>query len=308
MQHRDADDQAWSDLAIVTGTSYALGADENPAEAEGTWRYRARAVDSSGASGLFSDASDARQGRPHRAASAGPAPHDPPAYADWYADSALVDVADNGDPLLQDGSAGTGVAPSSFDASFLVTSSGDVARTVQDNVGNASSPGTLTVKVDAGAPHVAFTDCPSAPLAIGPATPCTGSQPTPSLAWQGMRAAPSPSPRPRRAPRASRPRWPRTTSATTRRTRAPRATYVTGYEFDGFYGNRISNSGFNRVAAGSVVPLRFSLDGPRRRGDHDTLGLDVLAASQPQLVQVACPRRGAVAQPQDARRDPGARA
>ena len=45
------------------------------------------------------------------------------------------------------------------------------------------------------------------------------------------------------------------------------------------------------------MPLRFSLDGPRLRGDRDTFGLDVLAESQPQPAQVACPRRGSVAEP-----------
>ena len=251
VQHRDADNGVvglWP--SSPTPRVRARRGRGARAEREGTWRYRARAVDATGASGLFSDASEAV--KVDRTAPRAPALalHDPPAYADWSADSALVDIyADNGDPLLQDGSAGTGVASSSFDASFLVTSPG-MSRGDKDNVGNACPAGHAGRRgqTPAGAPHVAFTELP-----LGAAR----HRIQPHRALGRHLAA----------------------------------------EVSGVAGDASSTMTFNRVAAGSVVPLRFSLDGPRRRGDRDTLGLDVLADSQPQLAQVACPRRGSVAQP-----------
>src|SRR6185437_1434024 len=62
----------------------------------------------------------------------------------WYRDSIAVSFTDNGDPVLADGSPGSGVEPSSltepetFDTSGQHTASGTVA----DGAGNVSSPGT----------------------------------------------------------------------------------------------------------------------------------------------------------------------
>jgi hypothetical protein len=100
------------------------------------------------------------------------APNTPSAAADrapdyaggggWYKDSVTVSFTANGDPLLSDGSAGSGVneatlsAPQTFNTDGAHTASGTVA----DNVGNVSAPGTLTVQVDASAPSLEV-NCPS---------------------------------------------------------------------------------------------------------------------------------------------------
>jgi hypothetical protein len=297
VQHRDADDDGWSDLAIVAGTSYAFGAGENPAEGEGTWRYRVRAVDSTSTSGLFSAASDpvkVDRTRPHAPTLA---LHDPPAYGDWYADSALVDVTDNGDPLLQDNSAGTGVAPSSFDASFTVTETGTVTRSVQDNVGNASASSSLGVKVDRHDPEVAFSDCPAAPLAIGRAHTvhwaATDSESGIAGEASGSVALDTSSPGTRSVAA------PQVSDHVGHRSADPGATcrYSVGYDFDGFYGKRIDNDGFNRLNAGSAIALKFSLDGPRTPGRPHGFGLGVLASDQPQATKVVCPKHGSMGQP-----------
>jgi hypothetical protein len=86
----------------------------------------------------------------------------------WHRDSVTVSFADNGDPLLADGSAGSGVdpasvpAPQTFDRSGTFTASG----TVSDRAGRVSASRSLTVKVDADPPSSTLT-CPSSPVTLG---------------------------------------------------------------------------------------------------------------------------------------------
>jgi hypothetical protein len=78
-----------------------------------------------------------------------------------------VSFADNGDPLLADGSAGSGVDPSSLTApqTFNTNGAHEASGTVADKAGNVSAPGTLTVQLDASAPTVKAS-CPP-PVSIG---------------------------------------------------------------------------------------------------------------------------------------------
>ena len=105
------------------------------------------------------------------------APNAPTAAADrapdyaggggWYKDTVTVSFTDNGDPLLSDGSPGSGVDPSSIPAPQTFSTDGSylASGTVADNAGNVSEPGSQTVQVDATAPS-AEASCP-APVSIG---------------------------------------------------------------------------------------------------------------------------------------------
>jgi hypothetical protein len=138
-------------------------------EGEGTWTYRV---------------TESNEGSPSEPSAASvevkvdeTAPNAPSANADrapdyaggggWYANSVTVSFTDNGDPLLSDGSAGSGVDLGTLSGSqtFNTDGSHEASGTVADNVGNVSSTGTLSVQVDASAPSVEAS-CP-APVSIG---------------------------------------------------------------------------------------------------------------------------------------------
>jgi lysophospholipase L1-like esterase len=80
----------------------------------------------------------------------------------WYANTVTVSFSDNGDALLSDGSEGSGVNGATLSApqTFNTDGSHEASGTVADNVGNVSSPGTLSVQVDVSAPTVEAS-CPA---------------------------------------------------------------------------------------------------------------------------------------------------
>jgi hypothetical protein len=80
----------------------------------------------------------------------------------WYKDTVTVSFSDNGDPLLADGSPGSGTNPATLSGpqTFSTDGSHTASGTEADNVGNVSAPGTLTVQVDASAPSLEV-NCPS---------------------------------------------------------------------------------------------------------------------------------------------------
>ena len=86
----------------------------------------------------------------------------------WWRDSVTVSFADNGDPLLADGSAGSGVDPDSVPASVTYDRSGTftASGTVSDRAGRVSAAGRATVKVDADAPTSTLS-CPAEPVRLG---------------------------------------------------------------------------------------------------------------------------------------------
>ena len=85
----------------------------------------------------------------------------------WYTNTVTVSFSDNGDPLLSDGSSGSGVDLGTLSSpqTFTTDGSHEASGTVADKVGNLSAPGTLSVQVDASAPTVEAS-CP-APVKIG---------------------------------------------------------------------------------------------------------------------------------------------
>ncbi len=162
LQHQNALG-GWTTVASgISGTEYTFAAG-NP-EAEGTWTYRVSESNASSPSepSSASEAVKVDKSAPNApSASADRAP-DYPGGGGWYKDSVTVSFSSNGDPLLSDGSAGSGVneATLSPPQTFSTDGSHTASGTVADNVGNVSAPGTLTVQVDASAPTVEV-NCPS---------------------------------------------------------------------------------------------------------------------------------------------------
>jgi hypothetical protein len=160
-------------------------------EAEGTWTYRA------------TESNEGADSEPSAASAAikvdKSAPNAPTASADrapdyaggggWYKDTVTVSFTDNGDPLLSDGSAGSGVDLGSLSSPQVFNTDGshEASGTVADNVGNVSGAGTLTVQVDASAPTVKAS-CP-APVSIG--TPGVKATITASDGQSGLAVDPS---------------------------------------------------------------------------------------------------------------------
>jgi hypothetical protein len=106
----------------------------------------------------------------------------------WYKDSLTVSFTGNGDPLLADDSAGSGVASvtgsQTFDSTNVDPTTGafSVDGTATDKAGNVSAKTTVTGKVDRQAPTASFTDCPAAPVLLNSSHTIhwTASDPAPS--------------------------------------------------------------------------------------------------------------------------------
>lgn len=81
---------------------------------------------------------------------------------DWWADTVTVTATGAGDPLLADGSAGSGVDPGSVPAPQTFATSGRqvASASVSDVAGNVSRATRLTVRVDADAPTTTLR-CPA---------------------------------------------------------------------------------------------------------------------------------------------------
>jgi len=165
LEHADANDASYGVVASdLDSRSHALSS-----EGEGTWTYRVKGADAGlGLETAYSPASDpvvvdkSAPAAPTLTADRMP---DYSGGGGWYEDTVTVSFAANGDPALQDGSAGTGVDASSIPAAVTKSTSGahTVNGTVADSVGNVSAAGTLGVQVDATVPNVGVT-CPAAVL------------------------------------------------------------------------------------------------------------------------------------------------
>jgi hypothetical protein len=157
----------WSVVeAGLTSPTYTFGSG-NP-ESEGTWTYRVTESNESGASEpSVSSEVKVDQTSPNTPSANADRSPDYAGGGGWYKDSVTVSFSDNGDPLLADGSAGSGVNPGTLSApqTFTTDGSHEASGTVADNAGNTSSAGTLSVLLDASAPTVEAS-CP-APVKIG---------------------------------------------------------------------------------------------------------------------------------------------
>ncbi len=162
LQHKNASG-GWNDVASgLTSPTYAFTGG-NP-EDEGTWTYRVTASNESPDSEPSGASEEIKvdETAPNAPTASADRPPDFAGDGGWYKDSVTVSFAENGDPLLSDGSAGSGVNPASIPAPQVFNTDGahEASGTVSDNVGNVSAPGSLTVQVDASPPSIEVT-CPA---------------------------------------------------------------------------------------------------------------------------------------------------
>ncbi|HEX3433210.1 MAG TPA: hypothetical protein VHT25_04020 [Solirubrobacteraceae bacterium] len=151
---------------MATGISSLQYASTGSGEEEGTWTYRVQGFDSS--TNLTTAWSPTSQ--PVKIDKTPPtpptaSPDRAPDYAGgggFYKDTVTVSFSEASDPLLSDGSSGSGINPASISSpqTFTTDASHTAQGTEADNVGNLSSPASLTVQVDASAPTVEIS-CPA---------------------------------------------------------------------------------------------------------------------------------------------------
>ena len=162
LQHQNAQG-GWS--TVATGLSkreYAFTA--GSPEAEGTWTYRVSESNETAGSGYSEESAPVKVDQT--------APVTPTASADrapdyagkggWYKNTVTVTFTANGDPVLADGSPGSGIEPASLTPPQTFTESGahTASGTVADKAGNVSAAGTLRVQVESTPPSLEIT-CPS---------------------------------------------------------------------------------------------------------------------------------------------------
>jgi hypothetical protein len=169
LQHHNSASEEWSPVASgIEALTYEF---TGAGEGEGTWRYRVQGTDPSvPATTEWSPPSEPVKVDKSAPGAPSASPDRAPDYAGgggWYKDTVKVSFSDNGDPLLSDGSAGSGVDLGTLSGPQTFTTDGahEASGTVADNAGNLSSPASLSVQVDASAPSVEAS-CP-APVKIG---------------------------------------------------------------------------------------------------------------------------------------------
>lgn len=275
LQHRDADDPLFT--AAATTSSPAHHFSTSAPETEGTYRYRVAADDGNHAS-AFSPAStqvvvDRSAPTPPTAATDRPPEH--VGAPSWWRDTVNVGFGGSVDPALQDGSPGSGVASTTAAQAFSTSGPHTATGSATDSAGNGSSLTSLTVHVDAEAPHVGFTSCPgdvilgstvaatwsASDSSSGLATAASGSL-TLDTATIGTRSVSA------------------TASDNVGHTATATCAYRVVYDFAGFFKPLLNPPQTAVFAAGDRIAVAFTLG-----GDH---GLGVLAPGSPRSAPVAC--------------------
>ena len=155
LQQKSADG-SWETVASgLTSPEYTFSS-----APEGTWTYQVKATGESESaySAESGDVKVDRAGPPAPTASAVGSP----VFGGWYKGSAEVTFSANGRGTLPDESEGAALEGSSLTANQTISSSGThtVCGTIENVLGEKSSEGCTTVKVDATAPTVTVT-CPA---------------------------------------------------------------------------------------------------------------------------------------------------
>ena len=189
LQHQNAQG-GWSTIASALSKREYTFAAGNP-EKEDTWTYRVKESNQTAESGYSAESEPIKVDKtPPLAptASASRAP-DYTGKGGWYKNSVTVSFTANGDPVLADGSPGSGVEPASLaqPQTFNTSGSHTACGTVADKVGNVSKEGCLTVQVDATPPSLEIT-CPASVL-VG--TAGVTATVTASDAYSGLASDPS---------------------------------------------------------------------------------------------------------------------
>jgi len=222
-------------------------------EQGGTWHYRVRATDDLGNVGPWSQI-----GSDHKADTTGPTvddvTYDKEPIGGWFKDSVTVTFA-WADPLLPDGSAGSGIASHSDPPPFTTSGTHDATGTATDVAGNESTA-TREVKVDATRPTAQTVGCPRS-LTVGePGATATwtasdgesGLSSAPSGTFEFDTSAPGKGTLPGPAPEDN----------VGHTGDAPSCAYTVAYEFAGFLAP-INGSAVNVGKTGRTYPIKWRL-------------------------------------------------
>jgi hypothetical protein len=166
LEGRDADDEAWGELASGLEAAGFAFADA----AEGTWTYRVKGDDGTYGTPWSEASAPVVVDRTAPAAPAVVTGREPD-YAGaggWFRDAVRVTTADRGDPALRDGSAPSGVDPATVAGPETLTASATVVRSVRDRAGNGSEVTVLPLQVDTAVPSLRL-DCPASVVLGGSA-------------------------------------------------------------------------------------------------------------------------------------------
>lgn len=245
--------------------------------AEGTWDHRVQATDGNLTSASSPTSTDVVVDR--TAPTLPTASTDrPPEYADgggWFADQVTVSFAGSTDPDLVDGSTGSGVASYSSPQVFSTSGSHTASGLARDGAGNATAQVSLAVQVDATAPTVTFSGCPT-DVILGSTASATWDA---SDAHSGLATPASGSIALNTSAVGT---YDVTASATDNVGHPTEATctYRVVYDFAGFLRPVLNPPSTLTVRAGDVVVLSWSLAGFQ--------GLDVLASGYPVSAPIEC--------------------
>lgn len=275
LQHRDADDLFFSVVTTTSAPDHQFTS--GTPETEGRFRYRVAADDGnhSSASSAASSVVVVDQSAPSAPSAAADRAPEYVASDSWWRDTVTIGFSGSTDPLLLDGSAGSGVASITADQTFSTSGAHTATGSATDHAGNVSPTTSLTVHVDAEPPDVGFTACPAdvilgssisaawaaSDASSGLATPATGTVPL-DTATIGTRTV--------------------SAGATDNVGHAATATctYRTIYDFTGFFKPLANPPAVTQFEAGDRVAVTFTLGGDQ--------GLGVLAAGYPQSTPMAC--------------------
>ena len=175
LQHKDGNDAGWSTVASgLTTNSYSFTG--TSAEGEGTWTYQVRASD-----GTLESAYSAASSAVVVDTTAPSAPTATPSGtsgaaatgATWYKDTVTVTYSGSTDPLLADGSDGSGVASYRAPDTFTTHGANAFSGTATDAAGNVSLAATGSVNVDTSNPAHGCNAAPTTWSALDIVIDCT---------------------------------------------------------------------------------------------------------------------------------------
>ncbi|HKX55982.1 MAG TPA: PxKF domain-containing protein, partial [Xanthomonadales bacterium] len=246
-------------------------------ENEGTFRYRVLATDGNNLSALSAESAPVvvdQTGPGAPAATADRAP-DFAGGDGWYADTVTVSFTGAVDPLLQDGSAGSGVAQYTVPQVFTTSGEHTASGKATDYAGNDSVSSELTVFVDADDPLVAFPVCPADVLLLSDAQASWEA----SDAHSGLATAASGTETLDTSSIATRSVVASATDNVAHEGSAECA-YRVVFAFSGFFKPVNNPPAQSEFSAGDVVPITFALDGDQ--------GMNIMAPAYPHSEAIAC--------------------
>jgi virginiamycin B lyase len=284
--HVDASDSQIATLACdLDGTDSGLQASSTPAllsgdvatGAEGRHTVDCTARDEAGNATQASDTLNLDATKPRPPSLSPERAPDYPASGGWFKDAITVAFSGQGDPDLADGSAGSGVDPTSVPAAEMRTTSGshEFSGTVRDLAGHESDPGSATAQVDADPPTVSAS-CPIDPPLLGASA--TGAV-TASDAHSGLSQDPTGNPALDTGPVGQR-KLTATATDNVGHQATDACSYDVVFDWSGFLNPTANPPTLNGAKAGQTEKLTFRL------GSYGAL--DILASGSPQSEPIDC--------------------